>query len=212
VTRGLVVPLSPAQVVARALYLAGKVDSSAIDEHVRGAATWCPDLYYLLKDYNGGHDPTAPDPATRWRKPGSIFENRTVDCSGGNAWMHGFDRFQPRFPLFRDRVGGRDGGWINCDSKWLDAAGDASCFESVGRPEPGTMIVCRSGTPGHKIGHEGTVVAYRGAEWDPAVRECWLMIDVVDCAARGTSRSNKMTSGSGWFGTDALFIRSTMSP
>jgi hypothetical protein len=88
-TRGLVVPLSPAQVVARALYLAGKVDATALDEHVRSPAPRCPDLYYLLKDHNGGHDPTAPDPATRWRKPGSIFENRTVDCSGGNAWMHG---------------------------------------------------------------------------------------------------------------------------
>jgi hypothetical protein len=206
VSRGLVVPLTPAQVVTRALYLAGKVRASELDPHVRGASEWCPALTYNLRDYNGGTDPTAPHPAT-------AHEGRLLcDCSGGTAWCSGFDRYQPA--RMRPTVG--YGGWWNTDSKIFDvtrplAGGEARCFEDLGRPELGCILTCQSGTPGHAIGHEAIVVDYRGAEWDPTVRELWSLIDVVDVAAR-PGRANMQSTGRGWFGTGARFVRSVMTP
>lgn len=227
--RGLVVPLTDDQVIARALYLAGKRPLSTLDEHVRRdalelrawgyeqvdiAPVFCPDLFYLLHDHNGGKDPTAPDPADRWSKLGSTFQNRTVDCSGGNAWMHGFDRYQPK------RMAAAVGydGWFNTDSKIIDARRTITpgaaprCFEDVGRPEPGVIITCKSGSPGHKVGHEGCVVAVHCLEWDPMARECWDLVDVVDCAQRSPNRTNKQTTARGWFGAGAMFLRSVMVP
>ena len=211
--RGLVVPLTPAQIVTRALYLAGKATVDDLDEYVRktDAPRECPTIYYLLHDHNGGKDPTAPDPADRWSTVGSSFVNVTCDCSGGNAWMHGFDRYQPQ------RFAHIYGGWINTDSKIMDATGKRLCFEIVGdkhgRPEPGAIITCASGSPGHRIGHEGCVVAYHGVEWDPMERECWDLIDVVDVSARGAgNRANLKRTARGWFGTGAYFLRSVMQP
>jgi hypothetical protein len=100
-------------------------------------------------------------------------------------------------------------------SAWIYARGPATCFKSVGRPEPGTIIVCMSGSPGHAIGHEGTVVRYRGdlASWDPAVATNWTLIDVVDVAAIGPGvRANTMHTGRGWYGTGAMFLTSIMKP
>jgi len=220
-TRGRVVPLTTDQIITRALYLAGKATLGQLDEHVRkepmelrsmgytfapGSPGWalCPDLFYLLKDHNGGKDPTAPDPADRWSSPGSAFVNRTADCVGGASWCSGFDRYQPeRFAHLYD-------GWINTNSSRIDAGGPKRCFERVHRPEPGTMIVCASGSPGHAVGHVGIVVAYHGAEWDPTVLELWDLIDVVDVAARG-GRANKQTTGRGWSKADGWFLRSTMT-
>ncbi len=213
------------QVVTRALYLAGQMPIDALDPYVRRDPatlrslggyvltgldsdqhhTFVPDLYYLLKDFNGGKDPTAPDPADRWSRPGSSFVNRTVDCSGGNAWMQGFDRYQPR------RFDHIYGGWINTDSKILDARGPARCFRALERPEPGCILTCKSGSRGHVIGHECTVVAYRGAEWDPTVRDLWALIDVVDCAASGR-RANSMRNAVGWWNTGAMFLSNVMEP
>ena len=232
-----VVQLNPLQIVTRALYLAGERDMDDLDEHVRrfsgptdprlaelayhyasDGRVWCPDLYYLLENHNGGIDPCAPDPAVRWKKPNSTFTNRTVDCSGGNAWMHGFSRFQDQFPLYRDRVyvNGKplDGGWINTDSKILDARGRQTCFVPTpnNRPEIGTIITCMSGSPGHGVGHEGTVVAVHCLEWDPKVRELWDLVDVVDCAKRDPHRTNRRTTARGWYGTGAMFLRSIMTP
>jgi uncharacterized protein (TIGR02594 family) len=212
-SRGVVVPLTRAQIVQRALYLSGRVDIDTLDEYVRkeGRPSMCPEIYYLLQNHNGGKDPTASDPADYWIKPGSSFVNRTADCSGGNSWMHGFDRFQPN--RMHSTVG--YGGWFNTDSKIIDACGPATCFRSVGRPEPGTIIVCRSGSPGHKIGHEGTVVAYHGDldAWDPKIAANWKLIDVVDIASNGHgARANTLHTGRGWYGTDALFLTSIMEP
>lgn len=227
--RGAVLPLTTEQIVTRALYLAGKKPLSALDEHVRRSAvelaSWgyeqveskpvfCPDLFYLLLDHNGGKDPTAPDPADRWVKPGSTFVNRTVDCSGGNSWMHGFDRYQPK------RMAAAVGydGWFNTDSKIIDAkrtivaGSQPRCFEGLGRPEPGAILTCQSGSPGHAVGHEGCVVAVHCLEWDPKERECWELVDVVDCAQRSPARTNKLTTARGWFGTGAMFLRSVMQP
>jgi len=231
--RGLVLPLIQLQIVQRALYLAGEVPIGTLDEHVRrgsmSPSDKCPAIYYLLHDHNGGKDPTASDPADRWstqaeldryardkkaERPGGLaarlpFVNRTCDCVGGAAWCGGWDRFQnQRFAHLYD-------GWINTDSMILDARGPARCFVSIGRPVSGTYIVCASGSLHHAVGHVGVVIGYGLAEWDPLDAECWRAIDVVNVAAYHdgveASRANRRTTGVGWFGTNAMFLRSTMS-
>lgn len=225
--RGVVVQLTDDQRVTRARYLAGEVPLSALDHHVRRDAETlrlfgytpsldqrCLDLFYLLQEHNGGQDPTAPDPAVRWCKPSSTFVNRTVDCSGANAWVDGVDRYQPR------RMAAAVGydGWFNTDSKIIDARrvvtprSGRRCYEDAGRPYSGATIVCASGSPGHDKGHEGRVTGYRGDHWDPRDRACWDMIDVVDCAERSPARTNARTTGRGWFGTGAMFLRCVMAP
>ena len=239
-TRGLIVPLTSDERVARMLYLAGELPIGSLDRFVRKGETelltiggyavptafdpmhvFCPTLYYLLKEHNGGKDPTAPDPAVRWRVDGGTNVNRTVDCSGGNAWACGHDRFMHQFRLYRETAetspDGKPGGWANTDSKILDARtplrrGEVRCYHEVDRPEPGCIVVCSSGSAGHSVGHEGGVVAYNGVEWDPRERACWDLIDVVDCASRGTSRANRRTTGRGWFGTGAAFLVPVMEP
>jgi hypothetical protein len=221
--RGVVVPLTTEQIVKRALYLAGKATVDDLDEWVRkdNAPRECPAIYYLLTDHNGGKDPTAPDPADRWSNPGSSFVNITCDCSGGNSWMHGFDRYQPN--RMRKSIG--YGGWFNTDSKIRDVRmslppSEKRCFKVAGgdyfergRPEPGAILTCESGSPGHRIGHEGCVVAYHGAEWDPKSRDCWALIDVVDVSAQGAGRrANLLRTGIGWYGTGAWFLHSVMEP
>ncbi len=190
-TRGRVLGLSLAQVNARARYLCGAD---------------CAVGYYLLKDHNGGKDPTARDPFDRWSKPGSIFVNVTADCIGGAAWCGGFDRYQPvRFAHLY-------GGWINTDSMLMDTRGPARCFVDLARPEPGCFVVCKSGSPGHHIGHIGVVVEVP-AEWDRAERDCWKRLGVVDVASTGSgNRANMRRTGVGWFRTDAAFVKSTMQP
>lgn len=220
--RGIALPLTADQRVNRALYLAGEIPLSKLDDFVRkdpdevlaisgysdpdgDGEIFCPDLYYLLEKYNGGKDPTAPDPAIRWRKPGSTFVNRTVDCSGGNGWMGGHDRLQEqRMP----KSIGYD-GYYNTNSKMYDARGPQRCFKPRQVPERGDIIVCESKSRGHDVGHEGRMIGYRGVEWDPTKRECWALIDVVDCAGR-KGRSNKRTTGVGWFNTNAMFLRETL--
>lgn len=204
-TRGVVVPLTAAERVLRMRYLAGLAKLHELDAHVRrdGAPDDCPALYYLLKEHNGGKDPTAPDPADRWMKPPSTFVNRTCDCIGGQAWCGGWDRYQPaRFAHIYD-------GWINTDSMILDAKGPRRCFVPIDRPTPGDMVVCASGSRGHRVGHIGGIIAVP-AEWDATKLECWAAIEVVDVAAR-TGRANSRTTAAGWFGTGALFTRSVMA-
>ncbi|MEX2716738.1 MAG: hypothetical protein Q6370_010595 [Candidatus Sigynarchaeota archaeon] len=216
--RGVIVPLTDAEIVQRALYLAGKASIDTLDKYVRkaGAPKMCPDIYYLLKGYNGGKDPTAPDPADRWHKPGSAFVNVTCDCSGANAWMGGHDRFLEKY--MRPSVG--YGGWFNTDSKILDAIlplkpGERRCFEVDPLPNRGRVIVCRSGARGHAIGHEGRIVGYRGdlAKFDAANPTCWDMIDVVDVSSQGVGkRANLMRTGRGWYDTGALFLKFIAPP
>jgi hypothetical protein len=216
-TRGLVVPLTREQIVIRALYLAGELTIHELDEHVllrTDTPERCPTIYYRLNGksdgfpaHNGGKNPRATDPADRWSKPGSAHVNVTSDCVGGSSWCQGFDRFQER--RFA-HVRGYD-GWINTDSMLWEARNAERCFVDVGRPDLGTMIVCRSGSPGHKVGHVGTVTDYKLAEWDPTVRACWDAIEVVDIAGR-KGRANMRTTGRGWFGTGAGFLRSVMQP
>jgi hypothetical protein len=204
--RGNVVPLTAEQRVQRALYLIGCTTLDTLDEHVRkaGAPQTCPDGYYLLKDHNGGKDPTAPDPFDRWTKPGGTQVNRTADCIGGASWIGGWDRYQPQ------RFAHIYNGWINTDSMRQDAGGRAWCFRRLKDPEPGCYVVCASGSPGHRVGHIGTVIAVP-ADWDRTMRASWLDLKVVDVASRGAKKANDLTTGRGWFGADAWFIVSTMT-
>lgn len=190
-TRGKVLGLTLDQVRERALYL---------------ASSKCVTGYYLLKDHNGGKDPEAPDPFDRWSKPGSKFVNITADCIGGAAWCGGFDRFQEK------RFAHLYGGWINTDSMLMDARGPAKCFIELTRPVPGCFIVIASGTPGHKIGHIGTVVEVP-LEWDATVKDCWARVGVVDVASTGAGkRANTRRTGLGWYGPHAGFLQSIMRP
>lgn len=209
IDRGLVVPLSAAQVVRRARYLAGITGATidTLDDHVRkdGALAECPTIFYRLKYPNGGTDPTASDPAARWRKPGKQLENVTADCVAGAAWCGGWDRKQP------DRFAHLYDGSINTDSMILDVkAGDGigRCFEALARPEPGCMVVFSSGSGGHAVGHVGTIIGVP-LEWDPKERECWRLLDVVDIAGR-IGRANRRTTGLAWFDQNTWFLRSTM--
>jgi len=232
-SRGTVVPLTPEQTVRRWLYLAGELPITALDDYVRkdGAATMCPTIYYLLREHNGGKDPTAPNPADYWSsdaelarcrretaaalkggpRPTPPFVNRTADCVAAVAWGQGWDRYQPR------RGSHIYDGWINTDSMREDAAGPAKCFRRIDRPEPGALVVFGSDplrkAHGISIGHVAGVVGYAFPEWDPRVRECWDAIRVVDISARGAgTRANLARRGGLWFGKDSWFLVPTMQP
>ena len=212
--RGLVVPLTADQIVARASYLARLpgATTETLDKYVRKppAPRMCDWIYYRLQDHNGGKDPCAIDPADRWVLTGQT--NRTSDCSGGNAWMHGFDRYQPK------RMAAAVGydGWWNTDSKIIDATrivtakSGPRCFEAEETPFLGAIIVCKSGSRGHKIGHEETVIDVP-AEWDPRERECWAAIKTSGIRGSG-AHANGLGTGTGWWNTGAMFLRSVMTP
>ncbi len=225
-SRGLVVPLTALERRERLLYLAGESRLDKLTHVQKDPATLvalggystdhgdlitpvkCPTIYYLLKDHNGGTDPTAPDPASRWRKPKTVEQpdpilNRTCDCIGGQAWVGGFDRYQPkRFSHIYD-------GWINTDSMRMDAGGPKKCFKRLAVPEVGCFVVFASGAGGHKVGHIGGIVSVP-AEWDPTVRECWQALGVIDVAGR-VGRANVRGNGLTWYAKNAWFIVSTMT-
>lgn len=205
--RGLVVPLTTQQRIQRALYLAKLADTTTLDPWAQrtGAPKRCPDIFYLLSEHNGGKDPTRPDPADRWHKDGSTFENRTCDCIGAAAWIGGWDRYQPT------RFAHIYGGWINTDSMRIDAGGKAKCFTKIDVPVAGCYVVAGSGSPGHKIGHIGTVVG--GCDgFDRKDRASWAALEVVDVASRTPRPANQLTTGIGWYGCDAWFIVPKMKP
>lgn len=205
--RGYLVPLTAAQRLARGRYLAQQLAITELDVYVRkdGVPSTCPDGYYLLSDHNGGKDPTAPDPFDRWSNAGSTFVNRTADCIGGAAWIGGFDRYQPK------RFAHIYSGWINTDSMIQDARGPAKCFRALVAPEPGCFVVCASGSAGRSIGHIGTVLEVP-AEWDASQKACWEALVVIDVASRTPDKANRLTTGRGWFGANALFAVSIMTP
>lgn len=219
-TRGLVLSLSNEQIVKRALYLAQEATIDTLDDFVdkdperlsaipgyqgvvAAGTAKCPDIYYLLKDHNGGRDPRTCDPADRWTKDGGSFVNRTCDCIGGACWCAGFDRYQPvRFAHIYS-------GWINTDSMLMDARGPAKCFRESPTPFPGCFMVCASGSRGHAVGHISVVVSVP-AEFDRKEAECWHAIQAVDVAAYN-GIANRRTTGRGWFDTNAGFVYSVMS-
>lgn len=207
--RGNVVPLLRTQRVRRALYLAGLCTIDDLDPYVRrdGAEKHCPDIFYRLKDYNGGKDPTAAHPADVWYetdKQGVRHERRTGDCISAAAWIGGWDRYQPqRFGFYS--------GWINTDSMRMDAAGPAKCFARIHSPESGCYVVAGSGSRGHAIGHIGTIIG--GCDdFDASKLECWQALEVVDIASRGKRPANQLTTGRGWYDCDAYFVVPVMKP
>lgn len=199
--RGLVVDLNSDQRVTRALYLAGERSLHELDFAIRkeGAPELCPDLFYRLEYPNGGTDPTAPDPGARWKKAGSQFVNRTIDCQAGVMWIEGADRYQPV------RGGHVWGGRFNCDSMLIEATEYKQCFVILPEPELGCIVVYGSEDydgdgERDRVGHTGAVVSLP-AHWDPTKRQSWEDLGVVDCAGR-KGRSNKRTTGLTWFGND----------
>lgn len=197
--RGLVVPLTAEQRVQRMLYLAGEAPLDSLDPFVRKASAPqdCPSLTYRLRLFNGGKDPTAPDPST------PFMGFRFCDCSGAGAWTQGHDRYQPK------RAAHVYKGWLNTNSKIADALGARRCFVPVDRPTPGDIIVCASD---ERIGHEGGIVGYKLGYFDPRRIECWEAIEVVDVAAR-KGRANRRTTGRGWFFRErSYFLRCIMLP
>lgn len=217
--RGLVVPLTTDQILNRARYLAQLVDASVLDSFVRSPRPKCRDIYYRLKDHNGGTDPTAPDCATDWSErddKGVEHPRWTSDCSGADSWIHGHDRFQEK--RMSPAVG--YGGYWNTNSKIIDATRiivdvkkqGAQCFVAEPRPRAGLMIICRSGAVGHAVGHEETMIEVP-AEWDPNERECWEAIKTSGCRGSG-AHGNGPSTGRGWFAAraDTFFIRSVMTP
>lgn len=217
-TRGLVLPLTAEQRVARMKYLAGMLTIEHLDFWPRATPVeldtipgyedgrnTCADGYYLLKDHNGGKDPTAIDPFDRWSMPGKTFVNRTADCIGAMAWCGGFDRYQPvRFAHLYD-------GWINTDSMLMDAIGPKKCFEVIIQPEPGCFVVFASGSCGHAIGHIGGVIeAPDGTGWCGTDAD-WGRLVTVDNASRGQHRSNiKTPDVHMWQRAHAKFVRPTL--
>lgn len=210
--RGQVLPLMGSDRLNRMKYLGKLIEINQLDKFVTKfldsgapAPAMCPDIYYLLKDYNGGKNPTASDPATRWKKPFSNFLNITCDCIGGMAWCGGFDRYQPiRFSHIYD-------GWINTDSMRQDAAGPAKCFRRLDKPEPGCFVVYDSAAVSYKIGHIGGVIEVPGS-YDPKERDWWKALKVVDVASRTPHPANAVGTGLTWYNKDAWFIVPTMQP
>jgi len=213
--RGAVVPLTPAQVLSRALYLAGKLTADKLDPFVRAPRARCRPIYYRLPNHNGGTDPLACDPASEWYETdaaGVAHLRVTSDCSGGDSWIHGHDRYQP----LRMAAAVGYGGYFNTNSKIIDATrivipgSTPRCFEADDRPFLGAIIVCKSGSRGHDVGHEETVIEVP-AEWDPTERACWEAIKTSGIRGSG-AQANGVGTGRGWFDTDALFLRSVMQP
>lgn len=210
-TRGIVLPLTAQQRVTRMKWLAQQVALDALDSYATGyhVAGYehdrdrCCDGYYLLKDHNGGKDPTAIDPFDRWTKDGGTTINRTADCIGGMVWCGGFDRYQPkRFDHLYD-------GWINTDSMLMDARGPAKCFRLLKQPELGCFVVFASGSGGHAIGHIGGVISAPDV-WhnDDA---SWKALRTVDMAAR-SGPGNREGNPAVWRAAGAAFVVSTMTP
>lgn len=233
--RGVVLGLTATQKVARAGYLAGRIPLSELDDGVRRDArtlvqmtgyhianmaeldlsvVYCPTLYYNLPYPNGGTDPTAPDPASR--VPGPSVTARLVDCTGGGMWCQGADRFAPglEIPGYTDHVGHVRGSWLNCDSLILAAQRGTPWLTQLAAPEPGCVITCPTGAPGHeRCGHQGTVVAVPPL-WDPGEPGCWELLLIAECGGPpGATRSNRMTTGlRGWRTGRPRFIRVDLPP
>lgn len=127
------------------------VDHDTLDIVGRAVACIGSPVKYHLEYPNGGTNPEAIMPCDE--------HTGFLDCSGFNAWVQGFDRYQPGYFKYWD-------GYINTDSKIHEAEVDGIWFTIHDEPEVGDMIVGESErVPNErvKIGHEGTVVDV--SEW-----------------------------------------------
>lgn len=166
--RGQVIKLELIDVISRATRVIGS-----------------PILYHL--EYpNGGDNPSAGLPCDE--------HTGGLDCSGFNAWVHGFDRYQPGDFKYWD-------GYLNTDSKIAEAETEGKWFTIHETPEVGDMIVgetFRTAYGVRRIGHEGTVVDV--SEWKT---RRLAGIQVVHCSPRNyvfTDSKSAIwkTSGSIW--------------
>lgn len=136
--RGKIIPLTAAEVVARA------------KKHVNTGR------YTLIPGYNGGTDPEASSPFGPTGK---------ADCIGFALYCQGYDRFQEK--LFMPEKGKQEaiyGGWINTNSILIPN----KLFREVTDPAPGDMVVYPSYVSkrdGKKhYGHAMVVVSVLGKE------------------------------------------------
>lgn len=158
------------------------------DDQVLARALGCigAPIIYHLEVPNGGTDPEAPMPCDE--------HTGMCDCSGFNAWVHGFDRYQP--PKLAPRDFPFWDGYINTDSKIAEAEGPASWFSIVSTPEPGDMIIGETFRTllGKKvIGHEGTIV--ETTEWKS---KGLAGIQVVHCSPSNYNRPGNMGHSAVW--------------
>lgn len=211
-SRGRKLPLTADERRTRMLWLAGEVTIDQLDnaidkdgsrvqtingyEHAPGHEIRCAVAFYLLKEHNGGKDPTAIDPFDRWRKPDSLQVNRTADCAA-IQWTQGNDRYQPDVRVY--------GGWLNTDSIIIDATGKQQVYKAVPKPARGGLVVCASGSRGHAIGHVGGTPD-GDDQFDYNDRRCWERLGVIDIASRGINRANRRSTALGWFATNAIFV------
>lgn len=151
-SRGLLLALTPAEVVDRAL-------SSAIVVEDRDARTW----YSSARGRNGGADPEAITCASLWRDRASGKVVATADCVGFGSWAAGFDRYQPV------RAKPSYGGWMNQASMIMETRRPGGMFRALAGPELGCIAVIDDirDAAGKRArpGHVGIVV-----ELAPAVR------------------------------------------
>jgi hypothetical protein len=148
VSRGKVLSLTPAEVVARALSLCVVPD----DESAR--------IYYCNEPgKNGGADPEAITCASLWRDRKDTKEDprgrlwATADCCGLAFWALGMDRFQPPLWLTQNSVhreATAKRGWRFCDPR-------PGCIAGVvdGKKPDGSR----------RIGHVGIVTRQQAGVW-----------------------------------------------
>lgn len=152
-TRGAIIPLSPAEVVARALSLCVVPDD-------RQARIW----YSCERGRNGGDDPTANTCASIWRDRGDGGRIWcTADCVGFACWAAGIDRYQPARCVSY-------AGWVNQNSMLMEARSGrpGALFHWLHSPRLGCFAVL--GTEGRRVGHVGIVVELGDA--GPRVAHC----------------------------------------
>lgn len=153
--RGLLLDLTPAEVVARAL-------SAAIVVEDREARIW----YSSARGRNGGSDPEALTCASLWHDPAAANHVRaTADCVGFMAWAAGFDRYQPV------RAKPSYGGWMNQASILMETRRIGGMFRAIPVPELGAIAVIGDirDAAGQRTrpGHVGIVVALDGRDVKP---------------------------------------------
>ncbi len=139
-------PKPELQVVVR-----GKINILS-DREVIDRANGCvgAPVKYHLSYPNGGADPDAAMPCDE--------QTAGLDCSGFNAWVHGYDRLLEGISYTLDKWD----GYVNTDSKIAEAEVEGVVFTVHDEPQLGDIIVGESYRKllaiKRTIGHEGTVV------------------------------------------------------
>ena len=149
-TRGLLLSLTPAEVVARALSLCVVPDDPAARI-----------MYSSARGRNGGGDPDALTCASLWRDGNRGPVRATADCVGFAAWAAGFDRYQPARATSY-------GGWLNQASMIMEAARPGGMFVELDEPVLGCIGAIDN--EGKRVGHVGIVVGFKDGV--PQVAHC----------------------------------------